>query len=163
MNKKVSTRQAGKQSPLYTGRRRAREFALQGLYQWIVGKQDLSAILQQAQQAKGFRTCDQSYYRQLLENIMASEHRLREQLMPFLDRAWSRVSPIEQSILLIGASELTAREPLPAGIILNEAIELAKAYGGSEGYCFVNRILDDFRLSLPMSQAASVALNGERL
>ncbi|WIM04991.1 MAG: transcription antitermination factor NusB [Candidatus Nitricoxidivorans perseverans] len=123
-------------------RHRAREFVIQGLYQHLVGGQDEAAIRAQAEGVAGFDKSDVALYRMLLSETLDDAGALRESLSPFIDRKWDEISPIERGILLLGACELKHHPETPWRVILNEAIELAKTYGGTDGHKFINGILD---------------------
>jgi N utilization substance protein B len=125
-----------------SARRRAREFVVQGLYQWQVGGQDQPSIEAQAAGVAGFDKADGTLYRSLLERTIADGPGLQAALAPFIDREWPEVSPVERSILLLGACELRHFPETPYRVIINEAIELAKEYGGTDGHKFVNGVLD---------------------
>jgi N utilization substance protein B len=123
-------------------RRRAREFVVQGLYQWQVGGQDEAAIRGQAEGVAGFDKADGQLYSTLLTETRQQAEALKLDLTPHIDRAWDEVSPIERCILLLGACELKLHPETPYRVIINEAIELAKTYGGTDGHRFVNGVLD---------------------
>jgi N utilization substance protein B len=123
-------------------RHRAREFVVQGLYQKLIGDQDEAAIVVQAESVAGFDKADTELYRTLLGQVLADAEDLRMALAPFVDRPWHEVSPIERSILLLGACELKHHPETPYRVIINEAIELAKTFGGTDGHKFVNGVLD---------------------
>jgi N utilization substance protein B len=129
---------SGAKSP----RRRAREFIVQGLYQWQVGGQDAAAIQLQAEGVAGFDKADNELYRALLAETRQHGEVLKLDLTPYIDRAWDEVSPIERCILLLGACELRLHPETPYRVIINEAIELAKTFGGTDGHKFVNGVLD---------------------
>jgi N utilization substance protein B len=123
-------------------RHRAREFIVQGLYQWQVGGQNKAAIVAQAESVAGFDKADRDLYQTLLDDVMAKGDSLRELLQPYVSRPWDEVSPIERCILLLAACELIERVETPYRVVINEAIELAKTFGGTDGYKFVNGVLD---------------------
>jgi len=123
-------------------RHKAREFVIQGLYQWQVGGQDAAAIQVQAEGVAGFDKADRALYDALLDGVLQNAEALRDLLAPYIDRSWDEVSPIERSILLLGACELKLHPETPYRVIINEAIELAKTYGGTDGHKFVNGVLD---------------------
>ena len=123
-------------------RRRAREFVIQGLYQWQVGGQDAAAIQVQAEGVAGFDRADRELYGILLDQTRQNAEALQIDLAPHVDRAWNEVSPIERCILLLGACELRLHPETPYRVIINEAIELAKTFGGTDGHKFVNGVLD---------------------
>lgn len=123
-------------------RRRAREFVIQGLYQWQVGDQDAAAIQVQAESVAGFDKADSALYTTLLAEARQHAETLKLELAPHIDRSWDEVSPIERCILLLGACELKLHPETPYRVIINEAIELAKTFGGTDGHKFVNGVLD---------------------
>jgi N utilization substance protein B len=123
-------------------RRRAREFVLQGLYQSLVGGQDQAAIEGQAAGVVGFDKADQTLYRALLEQTLTHAATLQAALTPYVDRPWPEISPIERGILLIAACEFSHFPETPYRVILNEAIDLAKDFGGTDGHKFINGVLD---------------------
>ena len=125
-----------------SARRRSREFALQALYQWQLAGQSLSDIEQQYAQADGFAKADSALFLTILSGVLKHAETLKEKLQPHLDRPWKEVSPIESAILLIGAFELENMRETPYRVIINEAIELAKSFGGTDGHKYVNGILD---------------------
>jgi N utilization substance protein B len=123
-------------------RHRAREFVVQGLYQYLVGGQDAAAIITQAESVAGFERVNRELYDALLEGVLQDEENLQALLIPHVDRLWVEVSPIERGILLIAACELKQHPETPYRVIINEAIELTKSYGGTDGHKFVNGVLD---------------------
>ena len=125
-----------------SARRRAREFAVQALYQWQLAGQSLADIEQQYAHAEGFAKADSNLFSVVLAGVLKNAEALKEKLTPHLDRPWKEVSPIESAILLIGAYELTNLPETPYRVIINEAIELAKSFGGTDGHKYVNGILD---------------------
>jgi N utilization substance protein B len=129
-------------------RRRAREFVVQGLYQWQVGDQDEAAIQVQAESVAGFDKADRELYLALLRETRQQAAALQAELAPHIDRHWDEVSPIERCILLLGACELKLHPETPYRVIINEAIELAKTFGGTDGHKFVNGVLDKLAAGL---------------
>ncbi len=123
-------------------RHRAREFVVQGLYQYLVGGQDAAAIIVQAESVAGFDKANRGLYDALLEGILGDETALQALLEPHIERPWGEVSPIERGILLMAACELKHHPETPYRVVINEAIELTKSYGGTDGHKFVNGVLD---------------------
>ena len=122
-----------------SGRRRAREVALQALYAWKLAGGD---ALEHARTIEGWAQCDRALAEELVREIAKHCTELEEKISPFLDRSLASLSPVERVILLIGAYELQARAETPFKVVLNEAIELGKSYGGTDGYKFVNGVLE---------------------
>ncbi|MBI5862041.1 MAG: transcription antitermination factor NusB [Rhodocyclales bacterium] len=138
-----------------SARRRAREFAMQGLYQWQVGGQDEAAIQVQAESVAGFNKADRVLYATLLHEAMSHADILRADIEPHVSRPWHEISPIERSILLLGACELRLHPETPYRVIINECIELAKSFGGADGHKFVNGVLDKAALALRATELAA--------
>ncbi len=125
-----------------TGRRRSREFAMQGLYQWQLAGTDAATIETYMSVAKGFDKIDRPYFSALLAGAIRESGRLEESLQPYLDRKCAELSPIERAILFIAAYELENQADIPYRVVINEAVELAKSYGGTDGFKYVNGVLD---------------------
>ncbi|GHU20084.1 N utilization substance protein B [Betaproteobacteria bacterium] len=123
-------------------RRRARELALQGLYQWLVGGNDIASIEAHLADSDGFDKADREFFADLLRGVTARHEGLRERLQAYLDRPFAELSPIEAGVLLLGAYELSDCPQTPYRVIINEAIELAKGFGGTDGHKYVNGVLD---------------------
>ena len=142
--KDAKSEKSGGKSP----RRRARELALQGLYQWRIGGNDEAAIEAHLADVEGFDKADREFFVGLLRGVLAQQAELQEQLQAFLDRPFAELSPIEASILLAGAFELANYQQTPYRVIINEAIELTKGFGGTDGHKYVNGVLDKLALKL---------------
>ena len=122
-----------------TSRRQAREIALQALYAWQLSGSD---PLEQARTFDGFESADPAFSESILRGVMEQQEALRGQIAPHLDRDFARLSPVERAILYIGTHELGAHPETPFKVILNEAVELGKSFGGNEGHRFVNGVLE---------------------
>jgi N utilization substance protein B len=129
-----------------SARRRAREFALQGLYQWLVGGHDSAAVEGNLTEDEGFRefesSTDVAHFRELLHGAIDGAEALRADFARFIDRDVKELSPVEHAILLIGTYELRHRMEIPYRVVINEAVELAKSFGGTDGFRYVNGVLD---------------------
>lgn len=134
---------------------RARRTALQALYQWDLGRQDLSDIEVQFFAAQDMRRVDTAYFRELLHNIPAQQTRLDANISPCLDRPLAQVDPVERAILRIGAYELDLHPEIPWRVVINEAIELAKMFGGEQGHRYVNSVLDRLARKLRAGEIAA--------
>ncbi len=123
-------------------RRRARAFALQAVYQWLLAGGEAAEISRCIQHAPGFSKADRSHFNALLHGILQNSQSLDLQIAPNLDRAINVLSPVEHAILLIGAYELMHYPDIPYRVVINEAVELSKIFGGADGYKYVNGVLD---------------------
>ncbi|HEV7618684.1 MAG TPA: transcription antitermination factor NusB [Burkholderiaceae bacterium] len=125
-----------------TPRHRAREFALQGLYQWLLNNEDAGAIEAHIREAHGFDKADKAHFDALLYGTIREVAELRAGLTPLIDRPITLLSPVEHAALLIGAYELKNHIEIPYRVVINEAVELTKSFGGIDGHKYVNGVLD---------------------
>jgi N utilization substance protein B len=130
-------------TPPKSARRRSRELAMQGLYQWLVSSDDAGAIEAHLYAtAPNIEKIDREHFTELLHGAIREADALHGQISPFLDRSVTELSPVEHSALLIGAFELTRHLEIPYRVVINEAVELTKTFGGTDGYKYVNGVLD---------------------
>ena len=122
-----------------TARRQAREIALQALYAWQLSGGD---PMEQARGLEGFDKGDRSFVESLLSGVRERRSELQGLIVPHLDRDFAKLSPVERSILYIGTLELAAHPETPFKVVLNEAIELGKSFGATQGHRFVNGVLE---------------------
>ncbi len=129
-----------------SARRMAREFALQGIYAWLLrdgeGMDELGEIDAHVRDGENFGEADIQWYQVLLQGTVSQAGPLRERFKPYIDRPIAELSPIEHAILLIGSFELVHHVEVPYRVAINEAVELAKSFGGTDGFRFVNGVLD---------------------
>ncbi|HMM70835.1 MAG TPA: transcription antitermination factor NusB [Rhodocyclaceae bacterium] len=125
-----------------TPRRRAREFALQGLYAWLLNGKSPDEILSDLAENPLFARVNAELCTRLLHGGVREAEALRGRFAPYLDRPLERLSPVEHALLLLATYELAHHPEMPARAIINEAIEVAKVYGGTEGHRYVNGVLD---------------------
>jgi N utilization substance protein B len=125
-----------------TPRHRAREFALQGLYQWLLNNEPASTVVNHIRAAHGFDKADGDYFAALLHGAISNSVALRESIAPVIDRGLTELSPIEHAVLLLGAYELQNHQEIPYRVVINEAVELTKSFGGIDGHKYVNGVLD---------------------
>jgi len=140
-----------------TPRHRAREFALQGLYQWLLNNEDVGAIEAHIREAHGFDKADAAHFDALLYGSIKDVASLRAGLSPLIDRPIKELSPVEHAALLIGAFELQNHLEIPYKVVINEAVELTKSFGGIDGHKYVNGVLDRFA-----AKAREVEVNAAR-
>mgnify|MGYP003946911897 CR=1 FL=1 len=134
-----------------TAKRQAREIALQALYAWQLSGGD---PLDEARSLEGFDKTDARFVEALLRGVLDGSGRLQELIVPHLDRKFEKLSPVERAILYIGAYELEAHPKTPFKVVLNEAIELGKSFGGAEGHRFVNGVLEKVAAQLRPEEVA---------
>jgi N utilization substance protein B len=134
-----------------TARRQAREIALQALYAWQLSGED---PLAQARSLEGFEKTDARFVEGLLRGVIGRADELRGMIAPHLSREFARLSPIERAILYIGAYELAAHPETPFKVVLNEAVELGKCFGATDGYRFVNGVLERIAAAIRPDEVA---------
>ncbi len=120
----------------------ARKLLVQALYQWQLGHQPANELLAQFAGAPEFARVDPEYFREAIAAICADDSRLDEELRIHSDIAPDRLDPVEHSILSLGLWELMTRPDVPYRVVINEAVELAKRFGATEGHRYVNAVLD---------------------
>ncbi|QWD64314.1 transcription antitermination factor NusB [Polynucleobacter sp. MWH-UH2A] len=130
-----------------TPRRRAREYALQGVYQSLVARRagslpNSTAIAKQLAEDPAFKRCQLDLFNGIFQGVLERTDELEAIITPALDRPINELSPVEHAALLIGAYELAADLSVPYKVAINEAVELAKTFGGTDGHKYVNGVLD---------------------
>lgn len=125
-----------------SNRSRAREFALQGLYQSLVGGNAVSDIDPFTRDLAGFNKADAAHFDALLHGCVEQAADLDALIVPLLDRPMSEISPIEHACMWIGVYELKHCLDVPWRVVINECIELAKEFGGTDGHKYVNAVLN---------------------
>ena len=131
-----------------SARRRARRCAVQALYQWQVGGNDLHAIEAQFRAEPDNQKADFDYFHELLHQVAAHVDELDAHLTPYLDRPVPEVDPVERAILRLCGYELAYRPDVPYRVVINEGIDLAKRYGAEQGHKYINGVLDKLARAL---------------
>ena len=137
-----ATQPAGKPPKPKSARRRSREIALQGLYEWLVSGTDAGVIEAHMREQEGFDKADRAHFDALLHGCITEAVDLDAVLAKFVDRKTTELSPVEHAVLMIGAYELKHCIDIPYKVAINEAVELAKSFGGTDGHKYVNGVLD---------------------
>ncbi len=123
-------------------RRRARELAIQGLYQWLLNPVEAGQVDAHMRDSPSFDKADLVHYQSLLHGCIRDAGVISAQVIPHLDRPWNELSPVEQAVLLLGSYELEHHPEIPYRVVINESVELAKTFGGTDGFKYVNGVLD---------------------
>ena len=157
----ATPRTGGRKAPVRTGRSRAREFALQALYQHLVGRNEAAAIDAFTRDLAGFHKADAAHYDALLHGCIEEAAALDALIVPLLDRKLEEISPIERGVMWIGAYEFGHCLDVPWRVVLNECIELAKEFGGTDGHKYVNAVLNGLAPVLRPVEVAADRRNGK--
>lgn len=150
----LDTEQEVKKTPNKSPRHRARELALQGVYQWRVTAGDDAKIEKQIHAEKNLGRYDKELFSKLLRGTLNLHADLKEMLSPHLDRPLEELSPVEFSVLMLGAFELSQHLEVPYKVVINEAVELAKTFGGTDGHKYVNGVLDKLAAQVRAAELA---------
>lgn len=142
-------------APAKSQRHRARELALQGIYEWRLSGKSALLIEKATLEEKSLGRYDTEFFGQLLRGTIAQHEALGAWIAPHLDRKLEELSPVEYSVLLLGAFELTQHPEIPYRVVINEAVELAKTFGGSDGHKFVNGVLDKLAAQVRVVEVAA--------
>lgn len=136
-------------------RTRARGFAVQALYQVLVGRNPPEDVDSFTRELSGFNKADSVHFDALLHGCSAQAAALDAHILPLLDRKMAEISPIEHAVLWIGAYEMQHCIDIPWRVVINECIELAKEFGGTDGHKYVNAVLNGLAPALrPLEVAA---------
>jgi N utilization substance protein B len=131
-----------------SARRRSREVALQGLYEWLLSGSDAGVIDAHVREQEGFDKCDSAHFDALLHGCIDEAADIDAVLARHVDRKTNELSPIEHGVLMIGTYELKHCIDIPYKVAINEAVELAKSFGGTDGHKYVNGVLDKAAVDL---------------
>jgi N utilization substance protein B len=131
-----------------TARRKARRLATQALYQQqLAGTEVQQLALDFADQCQ-VKAADEVYFKRLIEGVLSAQSQLDQQLIPYLDRPIEQLDPVEKAILRLGAFELKHCLDVPLRVVINESIELAKVFGATDSYKYINGVLDKLALQI---------------
>ena len=123
-------------------RSKAREFAVQAIYQWQVSGNDIQDIVSQFLQEKKPKTFEVDYFQDLLRGVATNLTELDEALTPYIDRDIEQVDLVERAILRLAAYELLKHLEIPYRVVINEAVELTKIFGAEQAHKYVNGVID---------------------
>jgi N utilization substance protein B len=135
----------------------ARRLLVQALYQRLVGGQDWQELHGQYSTDPNFPRADAAYFRLALEAVCNGAESLDEELRRHSDIEPSRLDPVEHAILQLGLWELKSQPDIPFRVVINEAVELAKRFGATDGHRYVNAVLDKSSRALRATERGAVA------
>ena len=154
-DKALASAEVKTKAPARSGRTRAREFAIQALYQHLVGKNDSTDIDVFTRDLQGFSKADAAHYDAIFHGCVAQAQALDDAIVPHLDRPLNEISPVERAVMWLGVYELEHCLDVPWRVVLNEYIEQAKAFGGTDGHKYVNGVLNKLAPSLRAAEVNS--------
>ena len=149
---KVSTRKPGAAKKAGTrNRRKSRELVLKAVYRGMLNESELSQILRDMTDDPDYNKADEAYFKQLLQAVTTHLTEIDDKLVNFIDRPMVELSPVEHAILRIAGCELMFDSTIPYRVVINEGVELAKVFGGTDGHKYINGVLD--KLSADVREA----------
>ena len=123
-------------------RRKSRELVMKSVYRGLVNQIDISQIKKDIQDDPDFIRADQDLYDEILSGVFKNIDSLKQEIESYIDRSYEELSPIELSIIYLSLYELKYSMSVPYKVIINEAVEISKTYGGADGYKYINGILN---------------------
>ena len=131
-----------KKKKLVNNRRKSRELVMKSIYRGILNQFDVNQIKKDIRDDPDYLKADEVFYQNLFDGVMSNMDQLNSEISNFIDRPIEKLSPIEHSILCISIYELIYDTTIPYKVAINEGVELAKTFGGIEGYKYINGVLD---------------------
>jgi len=123
-------------------RRKSRELVMKSIYRGLVNTFDLTQIKKDIRDDPDFIRADEKFYAEILKGVFKNLETLKIEITSYLDRSYDELSPIELSIIYSSLYELKYSPSVPYKVVINEAIEIAKLFGGIDGYKYINAILN---------------------
>jgi N utilization substance protein B len=120
----------------------SRKLALQALYRWQLNASPWQDLEREFADDPDMARADAGYFRILIQGVLEAREALDAALAPMLDRKPAELDPIEHALLLIGSYELQQRPEVPFRVVINEAVGLARRFGATDGFKFINGVLD---------------------
>tara|TARA_B110000259_G_scaffold53058_1_gene62456 strand:- start:750 stop:1211 length:462 start_codon:yes stop_codon:yes gene_type:complete len=123
-------------------RRKSRELVMKSVYRGLVNQIDITQIKKDIQEDPDFIRADQDLYEEMLSGVFKNMDSLKQEIELYIDRSYDELSPIELSIIYFSLYELKYSASVPYKVVINEAVEIAKTFGGADGYKYINGILN---------------------
>ena len=120
----------------------ARRLAVQAIYRWQLNSGPWQDVLHEFADAQDMPKADRGYFRELIEGVCSARTQLDIDIAQWTDRPAVQLDPVEHAVLLVAVFELTARPEVPFRVVLNEAVNLTRRFGATDGHKFVNAVLD---------------------
>ena len=125
-----------------SNRRKSRELVMKSIYRGLVNQIDINQIKKDIQEDPDYIRADQDLYEEMLLGVFKNIDSLKQEIESYIDRSYEELSPIELSIIYFSLYELKYSMSVPYKVVINEAVEIAKTYGGADGYKYINGILN---------------------
>lgn len=135
-------------------RRKSRELVLKAVYRGMLNESALSQVFHDMADDPDYKKADEAYFKQLLNAVTEHLEEIDAQLVNFVDRSISELSPVEHAILRMAGCELMFDLSIPYRVVINEGVELAKLFGGIDGHKYINGVLDKFAANVRSAEVA---------
>lgn len=142
------------QQAIYSAKRKARRFAVQGIYEWQMSGNPAHEIEARTRAENAMHKVDLNYYHELLTEVIRQVSDLDTLLSSVIDRDLSTLDAVELATLRLGTYELRDHIEIPYRVVLDEAIELAKHFGGADSHKYINGVLDKMAIKLRADEKA---------
>ncbi len=139
----------------YAAKRKARRFAMQGLYEWLLTDNAAHEIEARTRAENHMNKTDVVYYHELLSQTIVHNESLDEILDSAIDRELDALNVVERAILLLGVYEMRERLEIPYAIVIDEGVDLAKHFGATDSHHYVNGVLDKIASQLRPEEFAA--------
>ena len=123
-------------------RRKSRELIMKSIYRGLVNKFDIKQLQKDIHDDPDFIRADEEFYNEVMKGVFKNLESLKKEISTYLDRPYEELSPIELSIMYSSLYELKYSHSVPYKVVINEAIEVAKSFGGADGYKYINGVLN---------------------
>jgi N utilization substance protein B len=137
-------------------RRKSRELVLKAVYRGMLNQSELGSIFRDMAEDPEYSKADEAYFKQLLEAVTTNVSELDIKLANFIDRPIEELSPVEHAILRISGCELMFDLSIPYRVVINEGVELAKLYGGTDGHKYINGVLDKLAVDVRAPEVKNI-------
>ncbi len=137
-------------------RRKSRELVLKAVYRGMLNESDLASVYRDMAEDPDYNKADESYFKSLLESVTSHVTELDEKMKNFIDRNLAELSPVEHAILRISGCELMFDMSIPYRVVINEGVELAKIYGGTDGHKYINGVLDKLAADVRAAEVKNI-------
>lgn len=152
--KKTASKTSAAKKSGSRNRRKSRELVMKAVYRGMLNQSELSQIFRDMVDDPDYNKADEGYFKQLLEAVTKHLDAIDAQLVNFVDRPIAELSPVEHAILRIAGCELMFDLSIPYRVVINEGVELAKVFGGTDGHKYINGVLDKFAAAVREAEVA---------
>jgi len=136
-------------------RRKARHLLVQALYQWGMSGNSINDIEAEFHADNNMTKVDTVYFKEILHEVPSKLDEIEEAYAPYLDRKNEELDPIATAILQMATYEILHRIDVPYKVVINEAVSLAKKFGATDSYKYVNGVLDKLAIAKRSAEIAA--------